>query len=605
MQSASIAEIDRVVAGRTVPRSFVHTVTAHPDVVALRSMSGEAVWQEMSYRQYAEAVARTAGGLRAAGIGPGDRVVLMMRNRPEFHVLDTAVQFLRATPLSIYNSSAPEEIQYQVAHCGARLAVVEDGGFLDRVLAVRDRLPALEGLYVIDRPAGAPADVGDHAELQGDALDLDALAAATEPSDLATLIYTSGTTGPPKGVMISQYNVTYTAEQVRRCIALDDMVGLRLISYLPMAHIAERMLSHYGGISFGLTVSTCPEQTAIATYAKEVRPEIFFGVPRVWEKIHAGVNGALALDPDKKKSFDEGVAAALPIKAAERAGTITAEQRETWAFLDAVAFSLVRDLVGLDQVRLAVSGAAPIPREVLEWFNAIGVPLSEIYGMSESCGPMTWEPRAIKPGTVGPAIPGSELRLGEDGEVLYRGGNVFGGYLNAPQQTAEALQGGWLHSGDIGVLDDDGFLRIVDRKKELIITAGGKNVSPANLEAALKTIPLVGQAAAVGDNRRFVSAVLVLDPDLAPLWAAQQGIEFTDLADLATQAEVIAEVQRGVDEVNGRFAQAEQIRRFTLVGEEWLPDSDVLTPTAKLKRRGVLARYGALIEELYASPGAG
>ncbi|MEZ5260380.1 MAG: long-chain fatty acid--CoA ligase [Acidimicrobiales bacterium] len=601
MPTASIEEIDRAVAGDTAPRAFLRTVSTAGDVLALRSMTGEAAWREWTYRRYADDVAALAASMQALGLGAGDRLMLMMRNRPEFHLLDTAAQFLRATPFSVYNSSSPEEIQYQTAHSGARVAVVEDGPYLQRLLSVRSELPALEHIFVIERPADATAEVGEYASLLQPAApaDLEALAAATEPDDLATLIYTSGTTGPPKGVMISQYNVMYTAEQLRRCLAFDSTVGIRLVSYLPMAHIAERMLSHYSAMVGGFSVSTCPDPTAIATYTKEVRPEVLFGVPRVWEKVYAGVNGALSLDPDKKKSFDEGVAAAMPIKEAERNGALTDEQRETWAFLDAVAFSLVRDLVGLDQLKVAVTGAAPIPREVLEWFNAIGVPLSEIYGMSESSGPMTWDAYEIRPGTVGRVLPGGELRLADDGEVLYRGGNVFVGYLNEPAKTADTLIDGWLHSGDIGEVDADGYLRIVDRKKELIITAGGKNISPANLEAALKTIPLIGQAAAIGDNRKYVTALLVLDPELAPLWAMQQGIEFADLADLATKAEVVAEVQKGVDEVNQRFAQVEQIKRFTVLGEEWLPDTDVLTPTSKLKRRGVLARYAEQIELMY------
>ena len=241
-----------------------------------------------------------------------------------------------------------------------------------------------------------------------------------------------------------------------------------------------------------------------------------------------------------------------------------------------------------------------IPRQILEWFNAIGVPLSEVYGMSESSGPMTWDAYAIRPGTVGRAIPGCEVRIADDGEVICRGGNVFEGYLNQPGKTAETVIDGWLHSGDIGEMDDDGYVRIVDRKKELIITSGGKNISPANLESALKSIPLVGQAAAIGDNRKFVSAILVLDPDTAAVWARQHGKEGVDLAELARDPAVLAEVQRGVDVANAQFAQVEQIKRFVLVGEEWLPDSDVLTPTSKLKRRGVNARYAQEIESMYA-----
>jgi long-chain acyl-CoA synthetase len=260
----------------------------------------------------------------------------------------------------------------------------------------------------------------------------------------------------------------------------------------------------------------------------------------------------------------------------------------------------VRQLVGLDQALVAVSGAAPIPRSVLEWYNAIGVPLSEVYGMSESSGPMTWSPEANRPGAVGREIPGCEVRVADDGEVLCRGGNVFIGYLGQPDKTAETLVDGWLHSGDIGVLDGDGYLTIVDRKKELIITSGGKNISPANLEAALKTIPLVGQAAAIGDNRKFCSALLVLDPEAAAVWAAAHGRADATADELARDPDVLAEVQAGVDAVNRQFAQVEQIKRFTLIGQEWLPDSDVLTPTSKLKRRGVLARYAAEIDAMYA-----
>jgi long-chain acyl-CoA synthetase len=324
-----------------------------------------------------------------------------------------------------------------------------------------------------------------------------------------------------------------------------------------------------------------------------------FGVPRVYEKIHAGVNAALAADPEKKRQFDDGVALATEIKRAQVAGIDTQEQRDTWDFLDAVAFSAVRELIGLDQLRLATSGAAPIPAAILEWFTAIGVPLSEVYGMSESSGPMTYSPRRNKPGYVGQAIPGCDVRIAGDGEVVCRGGNVFVGYLNQPGKTAEAVVDGWLHSGDIGVMDDEGYLKIVDRKKELIITSGGKNISPANLEAALKMIPLVGQACAIGDNRKYIAALLVLDPDVAPTWAAAHGKAERSLVELATDDDVIAAIQEAVDEINEQFAQVEQIKRFTVLGEEWLPDSDVLTPTSKLKRRGIHARYAKEIEAMY------
>jgi long-chain acyl-CoA synthetase len=608
--AAERTEINAVVAGDTLPKAFLRTAGANPGVVALRRMAGDGAdsWEETTYRDMRDEVAGVAAGLQAAGLGPDQTVVLMMRNRPEFHVVDLAATFLRATPVSIYNSSSPEELQYLVDHAEAEIAVVEDVGFLERFLKVRAELPRLRRIFVIDPPVdGIPGDVAPFADLvAADRADLEALAEATDPGDLATLIYTSGTTGPPKGVMISQYNVVHTCEQLTRCyeFALGEAggVGLRYVSYLPMAHIAERISSHYNGMRLGFTITCCPDPGQIATYTREVRPEVIFGVPRVWEKMYLGVNAALAADADKKQKFDEAVAAALPIMEARRQGTITADQQETWDFLDAVAFSTVRGLVGLDALRLGITGAAPIPRQILEWFNALGIPLTEIYGMSETTGPMTWEarPDKIKPGTVGPAIPGCEVRVAEDGEVVCRGGNVFQGYFKAPNKTADTLIDGWLHSGDIGVIDEDGFVKIIDRKKELIITSGGKNISPANLEAALKTIPLVGQACAIGDNRKFVSALLVLDPDSTAIWAKAHGKEAMTLAELADDPDVIAEVQAGVDHVNQQFAQVEQIKRFTLIGEEWLPDSDVLTPTSKLKRRGVHAHYADQIEAIYA-----
>ena len=604
MPQAPIEEIDRAVANTNAPQMFLKLASEHPDQPVLHSLNAarDGSWNEWTLGDYADTTARAVAGLQHAGLVPNERILLMMRNRPEFHWFDLAAQFLRATPVSIYNSSSPEEIQYLADHAGAEIAIVEDTSFLERLLKVRDELPKLKQIYVVDPPVeGCPEGVQPTSVLmdKGTA-DLDALAAAVQPHDIATLIYTSGTTGPPKGVMISQYNVVYTVESLRRCFGLDTFLGRRVVSYLPMAHIAERMMSHYQTLVLGYSVYCCPDANELPSYLKQVHPEIVFGVPRVWEKIYNGVNAALAADPDNKSKFDEGVAAAVAIKQAQREGNATKEQLDTWAFLDSVAFGNVRGLMGLDATVAAVTGAAAIPRQILEWYNGIGIPLSEIYGMSESSGPMTWSPNANRPGCVGQAIPGCDVVIANDGEVLCRGGNVFEGYFEHADKTAETIIDGWLHSGDIGEIDADGYLRIVDRKKELIITSGGKNISPANLEAALKTIPLIGQAAAIGDNRKFCTAILVLDPETAKVWAKGHDKNNASLIDLASDPDVLAEVQLGVDLINKQFAQVEQIKKFTLVGEEWLPDSDMLTPTSKLKRRGVNARYANEIEAMYA-----
>jgi long-subunit acyl-CoA synthetase (AMP-forming) len=601
-QRSTIAELDAQVAGQTTPELFLRLVAERPDAALLHSMRDDGGWDAWTATDVRDLAARTAAGLLADGVQPAERVLLMMRNRPDFHWLDLGAQFVRATPVSIYNSSSPEEIAYLAGHAGARIAIVEDEGFLTRLLKVRDELPRLEKIYVIEPPEGdLPDGVVAAGELSSHGLaDLDELAAATEPDDLATLIYTSGTTGPPKGVMLTQYNIVFTVAALFESIEDPEARDWRVVSYLPMAHIAERTTSHYQALIEGMSVYCCPDPNGLMPYLKEVHPQLIFGVPRVFEKIYAGVNAALAADPDKKQQFDDGIAAAIEIKRAEFDGTATDEQLETWKFLDAVAFAPVRALVGLDAVELAVTGAAPLPAEILEWFTALGVNLAEVYGLSETSGPMTFSPLRNRPGWVGQAIPGCEVALADDGEVICRGGNVFQGYLGMPDKTAEVLVDGWFHSGDIGELDDEGYLRIVDRKKELIITSGGKNISPANLEAALKMIPLVGQACAIGDQRKFCTALLVLDPEVAPAWAANNGKEGMTLTELASDPDVIAAVQVGVDEANTRFAQVEQIKRFVLIGEEWLPDSDVLTPTSKLKRRGIHNRYSEQIDLLYA-----
>jgi len=607
-QRMTIAEMHELARDTTVPQKFLEHVANRADKVLFRSMTsapgaGDTTWQNYTYADVRSLAARTAAGLQALDVEPGERVMLMMRNRPDFHWLDLGAQFVRATPVSIYNSSSAEELQFLAEHAEARVIIVEDGGFLDRVLAVRDQLPLLEHIFVIEAPvSGLPDGVRlvDDLLANGEA-DLETLAAVTSPDDLATLIYTSGTTGPPKGVMITQYNVVYAVAILQEVLEEDDIENWRVISYLPMAHIAERVTSHYQALVTGGEVSTCPDPGLLPSYLGEVHPSMLFGVPRVFEKVYAGVNAALAADPERQKAFNDGVAAALEIKAAERAGTITQEQRDTWDFLDAVAFSQVRALVGMDELKIAITGAAPIPSEIIEWFNAVGINLTEIYGLSETTGPLTFSPKANRPGFVGQICPGMEIKLGDEDEVLTRGGNIFQGYLKSPEKTAEALDAdGWFHTGDIGVLDDDGYLKIVDRKKELIITSGGKNISPANLEAALKMIPIVGQACAIGDNRKYVSALLVLDPEATPVWAAANGKEGMSLTELAADPDVLTAVQAGVDVANTKFAQVEQIKKFVLLGEEWMPDSDLLTPTSKLKRRGIHAKYADEIESMYA-----
>ena len=595
--------IDEMVAGRTVATEFLATLSKHADRIALRWMQVDQTWASLTVSEMADRAARAAAGLRALGVEPGDRVVLMMRNIPEFHWLDLAVLFLGATPVSIYNSSSPEQVAYLVGHCGAKVAIVENEGFLSKFLEVRDQLPELDTIVTLVAPAELPDGVvGHHALTDPEPLDLEQAAKIGSPEDLATIIYTSGTTGNPKGVMLSNYNIVWTMEAFLPVYGWtrEDLAGKKVVSYLPMAHIAERMVSHYMLVGAAIEVSTCPETSMLTTFLAEVRPNIVFGVPRVWEKLYAGVTAALAADPEKAEKFNEAVAAASPIREKMSWDTATDDEIATYQFLDDVAFSTVRGLVGLDECEVAVTGAAPIPAQLITWFRAIGVPLAEVYGMSENTGPMTFERFKVKAGTVGKALPGVELAIFPDGEVCCRGGLVCQGYLNDPEKTAEAIdEDGWLHSGDIGEIDSDGYLRIIDRKKELIITAGGKNISPANLEAELKTVPLIGQAAVIGDNRPFVSALVVIDGEVAPGWAAQNGIEFTTLEEFAALLQVVEAINEGVKKAMASFNNAESVKRVHILTEEWMPDSELLTPTSKLKRRGVNAVFASEIEGLY------
>jgi len=592
-------QLAATVAGQTVATCFRDTVAARPEAVALRWQDGDA-WREWTWADYGDQSCRLAAALRDLGVVHGERVVLMMRNRPEFHIADVATVLVGATPVSIYNSSAPEQIEYLVRHSGAVTAIVEDVEYLERLLKVRDELPCLEHVVVIDDDGRAPGDVLHFEELCGAApVDLDAAAGISRTDDLATIIYTSGTTGPPKGVMLDHANIVWTTESMRLAMEPIDPTGFRVVSYLPMAHIAEREMSHYQGISFGYEVTTCPEPSLVARYLPHVRPQVLFAVPRIWEKLHAGVLALAGKDPDQAAALAAGLAVGEREQAVRARGEALPPDLAAEYETHAPTLAFVREQLGLDQVVTAITGAAPIPRETLLFFRSLGVELSEIYGLSETTGPHTWTPLRVKVGTVGPAIPGATVRLGEDGEVLAQGGNIFRGYLNDPSRTAEALDDeGYLHTGDIGELDDDGYLRIVDRKKELIITAGGKNISPANLEAALKSSPLIGQAAVIGDNRPYMAALVVLDPEVVPAWAKAHGVD-ASLPELARDPTVVAEVEREVAGVNERFNRVEQIKKVAVLGEEWLPDSEELTPTMKLKRRGIAAKYADEIEGLY------
>ncbi len=596
-------------AARTLADAFLATVDRQPDDVALASLDGD---QEWTWRDYADRVARVASGWRALGVVPGDRVLLLLPNRMEFHVADLGLMYAGATAISIYNSSSPEQLEYLAGHSRATAVVTQSGEFAQRVLAAD--LPGVRHVVVMpeagtDTPPDLDlaTDLGDKrvaawSDLaSSEPLGLVAAAAAIDPESLLTVIYTSGTVGPPKGVMLDHVNVLAAARTVGYFYGRDHDRGRRLVSYLPMAHIAERMVSHYIHAARGSQVTPLADANQLAAALVAVRPSVLFGPPRVWEKLASGIRASIAVRGGEAEThFDDALRIGRAVQQLRARGEEpSGELAEQWAFVDQVAMAPVRAAIGLDQCEIAFSGAAPIPPEVIDFLRDIGLEMSEIYGMSESTGGMTWEPRLIRPGTVGRAYPDVEVALAPDGEVLCRGDIVFEGYLDDPERTAETLDAdGWLHSGDIGELDDEGYLRIIDRKKELIITAGGKNVSPANVEAVLKTVPLVGQAMAVGDDRPYLVALLTLDPDVVRARYGERPVN-----EVALDPDVIAEVVSGVAKANERLNRVESVRRVEILDEEWLPDTDLLTPTMKLKRRGVLARYGDVVEAMYAGGG--
>ena len=587
----------RAVDAPTLTEALRRTAANHPEIVAVRTADDSV---SLSWSQLLERVNALAGGLAKLGVRRGDTVALMLSNRPEFHIADLAAVMIAATPFSIYTTYPREEIEYLITDAATRVAIIEQA-FLDVFLQARQNLPELEHVIVVD--GEAPAGTLSLAEVEGSNPDFDAdsLAAVT-PGDLLTLIYTSGTTGPPKGVQLSHHNVMFAAKGIEEIITFPE--GSKVISWLPAAHIAERMAHHYIPVIFAGTITCCPNPREIVSFLPQVHPDWFFAVPRIWEKLKAGLEAMLAAQPDEqRKPVEQAVAASLERVRLQQAGQpVPAELEAEVAKADEQMFSNFRAMLGLDRVRAVNVGAAPTPTEVLEFFHALGIELAELWGMSETCGAGTSNrPGQVKIGTVGPPAPGCEIKIAADGEVLVRAEFVMLGYRNQPDQTMEALDDdGWLHTGDIGELDQDGFLRLIDRKKEILINAAGKNMSPANIEAAIKTAtPLIGQAVAIGDRRPYNTALIVLDPDYAPQWARGQGRGDAGLDELATDPKVLEAVGEGIERANEHLSRVEQIKKFKLIPGDWLPGGDELTPTMKLKRRPIAEKYAAEIEEMY------
>ena len=579
------------------------TAAENSDDVWVKNRDGSVVvrWSDGLAR-----VDKIAGGMRHLGVTKGDTVGLMLINRPEFHLVDFGVMTAGGTPYSIYQTYTAEQIEYLLRDAATSIIVTEQL-YLPVVQAACERLERTPQLVLVDGDGDAIPDGAITLE-ELEALDptFDGAAAAAEigPDDVLTLIYTSGTTGPPKGVQLSHNNLMYMVR------GTSDIVHFprrsRVISWLPSAHIAERGAHHYLPAALGFEITTVDDYKLVMEALPEVHPQWFFAVPRIWEKLRGGLETMVASQPDEQREpLEAALAAAIEkVRLEQRGEAVPAELAATVAEADAKYFAALRTMLGLDEVVTINVGAAPTPVEVLEFFHAIGLPLAELWGMSETCGGGTVNPpNAVRIGTVGPAVPGVELKLAEDGEILIRGELVMLGYRNMPEETAATIDAdGWLSTGDIGEFDEAMYLKIVDRKKELIINAAGKNMSPANIEAQIKTSsPLIDQVCCIGDGRSYNTALIALDADFAPQWAAKEGIADASLASLSQDSHLLQVIGEAVEQGNERLARVEQIKKFKVLPAEWEPGGDELTPTMKLKRKPIAAKYADEIEALYSA----
>jgi long-chain acyl-CoA synthetase len=576
----------------TMCEAFQLTAAERADAPALRLKDTD---YEASFAEYVETVRRRAAGFAALGVGRGDTVGFMLVNRPAFQLTDTAAMHLGATCFSIYNTSSPEQIEYVVADA-ANSVIVTEREFLDRVLEAKERVGTLEHVVVIDGDAPEGTISVKELEAMGsEDFDFDGTWRAVEPEDVLCLIYTSGTTGPPKGVQLTHANmlaVWRACNQVRGVAP-----GGRSISFLPSAHIADRWGIHYGQMMFGTCVHCCPEPREMVAYSISVRPTAWGGVPRIWEKLKAALETAMAAEQDAERRERAEWAMEIGRRwvAAYMEGggrdSIPDDLQAEWDEADEAVFSKIRELLGLDEVESFLIGAAPTPPEVLEFFLAIGIEICETWGMSETSAMATLNPPGrVRVGTVGPPLPDTEVKLAEDGEVIVRGPQVMKGYRNMPEKTAEALtDDGWIMTGDVGEFDEAGYLKIVDRKKELIINAAGKNMSPANIEAKVKAAsPLIAQVVAIGDRRPYNVALITLDQETLAARGAS-----------AEDEEIVEEIAAAVAAGNERLSRVEQIKRYTVIPGEWAPGGEELTPTLKLKRRPIERKYETEIDALY------
>ncbi len=609
-------QIEERVAGATFCTRLESTVAERGDEPAYSDKvgipEGQPGWRTLTWSEVRERALDLAAGLAQVGLAPGDTLAIMATNRTEHVLADIAAVHAGGTPMTIYATLAPEQVAYVAGNAEPTVVVLEGADQLSRWRKALAETPSIKAVVVID-PALAdeddPALSWDDLLARGrearavDPTTYDELWRSVAPDDALTILYTSGTTGNPKGVVLTHRNILFETESSIETSKMHEPgTG---VSYLPFAHIAERMLGIYIPQFQGSHVHLIGDPAQLVGALGEVHPTRFFGVPRVWEKIRTGVSGLLAAETDeaKRAAIENAMSIGLRYVESRQTGQQTSpELAEQFAAVDAAVLGPIRALLGLDRVEWAASAAAPMPVEVTRFFAGLGLEIYDVYGMTETSAVVTANgPDSFRLGSVGRAIAGVEVSLGEDDEILVRGPVTTPGYFKQEDATRALIdEDGWLHTGDIAKLDEDGFFYIVDRKKEMIITSAGKNIAPSNIENLLKESPLVGHALVFGESRPYCVAVLTLDGEIAPLVARKHGIEFTDLADLAQNPTILAMVQQSVDAANERLSRPEQVKKFELLPVEWTAESEELTPTLKLKRRVVHAKYSDVLDRLYA-----
>jgi long-chain acyl-CoA synthetase len=596
------------VPGGTLTEVFVNRVARSPDAVAMRVREGSE-WRAISFREYDAQAREVANGLLALGVVKGDYVGMLSRNRPEWNVGDVGTMLAGGITVPIYVTNSAAQVGYILGHAECRVAFVENQEQLDKVLAHKADLSDL-GKVVVMTGEGVGSDelVISFEELRKMGVDHaaanpNAVAERTSsvtPDDVATIVYTAGTTGPPKGVVLSHHNFAWTLECLAKVLPLGDCED-RLLCYLPLSHIFERLASLWGGIKYGFDIWFCESTDKILEYLKQCEPTFFIGVPRIYEKFYSGVNAKYAVH-EKKDVIAKAVHASLEKVDAMQAGQpLSLPLKVKTALFDKLVFSKTREELGMGHVRFAITAAAPITSEVMRFIHALGIDLVEAYGQTEVNGPTAVTPPGkARFGTVGPPIPGMEVRFEDDGEILVKGPNVFLGYHKDPELTASVLgEDGFLRTGDVGQLDEKGYLKITDRKKDIIVTAGGKNVSPQEIEGRLKVHTLISQAVVIGDRRPFITALLTLDPDSGPRWAGEQGLSTSDPEELASDPKVLEEIGAAVAKVNEDLSQVERIKKWTLLPRDLSQDAGEITPKLSVKRKIVLERYADQIETMY------